>query len=126
MAAHEMMTLGGSVSGSVDTTYIADDLVNGDLSETVRIDTGFVSLAVTGSSQPVNALVVANHNLEGGLTVGFSRLGNVTTPAVPPGDIRYNGCAFITLTTVGSTTITLTTSSGPAIIGEAIAGLFRE
>lgn len=125
MAAHEMMTLGGSVSGSVDATYVADDLVNGDPSEPVRVDSGSVSLAITGTSMLVNGLVVVNHNLDAGVVVTFSGLGTVTAPPVPPGGIRYNGMAILTSpTTAGSTTVTCT-NGGPAIIGEIIAGLFR-
>ena len=126
MGAHKMMTLGGAVTGTVDATYDEDDLVDGYTDTPVRVNSGSVSLAITGTSMPVNGLVIANHNLAAGITVTFSGLGTVTTPTVPPGNIRHNAATILAAsTTAGSTTVSLT-AGGPAIIGEAIAGLFED
>jgi len=126
MAAHEMMTLGGTVTGTVDATYDPDDLCDGDTATPVRRNAGSLSLAVTGTSLAVNGLVVANHNLSGTTSVSFSGLGTVVTPAVPPGGIRLNGVELLTTpVTAGSTTVAVTHAS-PIILGEAIAGIFRE
>jgi hypothetical protein len=125
MAAHEMMTLGAAVTGTVDPTYFETDLCDGYPDTPVRVDSGSLSLAITGTSQPINALIIANHNMLAGDTAAFSGLGTVTMPAVPPGGIRFNGLELLTSpATAGSTTLTASTS-GPIIIGEAIAGLFR-
>jgi hypothetical protein len=126
MSAHEMMTLGASVSGTVDASYDNDDLCDGDPATPVRVTSGSVELAITGTSQAVNGLIIANHNLNQSVVATFSGLGTVTMPIVPPGAIRYNGGTILTpAVTVGSTTLTLT-AGGPAVIGEALAGLYRE
>lgn len=127
MAAHEMLTLGATVVGDVDDTYTPGDLCDGDTSSPIRVDDGNVSLAITGlAAQPVNGLVLANHNLDAGVVATFSGIGSVTAPPVPPGRIRFNAHALLEApVTVGATTLTLA-AGGPVFIGEAIAGLYRE
>lgn len=125
MAAHEMMTLGGTVSGTVDASYEANSLVNGDPADPVRVTAGSLSLAVTGTSQAINCMVVANHNLLV-RTVTFSGIGTVTTPTVPPGNIRKNGVTILTSETTRGTTTVSVTSPSPIIIGDAQAGYVRE
>lgn len=125
LGAHKMMTLGAAVTGSVDATYDEDDLCDGYSDTPVRVDGGSLSLAITGTSQLINWLGIINHNLPTAASAAFSGLGTVVTPAVPPGNIRYNGGQFITPTTAGSTTLTISTGS-PIIVGEAIAGLMQE
>lgn len=121
-----MWSLGAAVTGTVDDTYDENDVCDGDPSIPIRVASGTVSLALTfAAGGRVNGLIVANHNLPSGESVDFSGLGTVTMPTVPPGDIRLNGLELITPTTVSSTTVSLSGPS-PTIIGEVIAGLFRE
>src|SRR5262245_19750954 len=129
MAAHEMMTLGASVSGSVDLTYTNDDLCDGDPAYPIKLTGGSLSLAITGTSMAIDGLVVANHNLPTACVVDFSGLGAVDCPTVPPGGIRLNGVELLNSpVTTGSTTVTITSSPepDPIIIGEVFAGKFRQ
>ena len=127
MGAHQMRTLGCAVSASVDATYVDDDLCDGDPSTPVRVAGGSLSAALTFTSGSIDGLIVANHNLDAGVSVSFSGLGTVTTPAVPQNAIRMNGLTVLASpTSVGSTTVTATTAGGPLVIGEVIAGLFSD
>ena len=114
------------MSASVDTTYTAADLCDGDPSTPVRVNGGSLSAALTFTSGSINGLIVANHNLVAGDTVDFSGTGTVTMPAVPQNSIRMNGLELLgSPTTVGSTTVSASIGSS-AVIGEVIAGLFSD
>lgn len=126
MGAHEIRTLGAAVIASVDATYTAGDLCDGDPSTPIRVAGGSVSAALTFTSGSINGLVVANTNLDAAASVAFSGLGTVTMPPVPAGNIRLNGVEFLSSPATASSTTVATTAGGPAIIGEVLAGLFRE
>lgn len=129
MGAHKMRSLGAAVSASVDATYTAGDLCDGDPSTPIRVAGGSLSAALAFGSGTINGLILANHNLNEGETGSFSGLGTVTAPAVPPGDIRLNAMTLLTSpVTAGSTTLTIATGSPahPIVIGEAIVGLFED
>jgi hypothetical protein len=126
MGAHTMRTLGCSVTASVDLTYTAADLCDGDPSTPVRVDGGSLSAALAFTSGSIDGLVVVNHNLDAAESVAFSGLGTVTTPPVPYNDIMLNGLEILSApVTVASTTVTVT-AGGPVVIGDVIAGLFAE
>ena len=126
MGAHAMRTLGCAVTASVDATYTDDDLCDGDPSTPVRVAGGSLSAALTFTSGSIDGLIVANHNLDAGDSVGFSGLGTVTAPTVPNSLIRMNALTVLSSpTTVSSTTVTASTS-GALVIGEVIAGLFSQ
>ena len=129
MGAHAMRTLGCAVTATVDATYVDEDLCDGDPSTPVRVAGGSLSAALSFTSGSIDGLIVANHNLTAGVTVGFSGLGTVTLPTVPQNRIPLNGLEILgSPSTVSSTTVTASTGSpgGPVIIGEVIAGLFSE
>lgn len=127
MAAHEMRSLGVTVTGTVDATYAAPDLCDGDPATPVRVDGGSLSLGIPLLAGSVDGLVVVNHNLDNATTVAFSGLGDVITGPVPPGDIRRNAYTRLTTPAAGGGTTTVTaTRSGALVIGEVFVGLFRE
>jgi hypothetical protein len=114
------------VTASVDATYVAADLCDGDPSTPIRVNSGSVSAALSFTSGSIDGLIIANHNLDAGESVAFSGLGTIITPTVPYNNIRLNGLEILSSpTSVSSTTVTVT-AGGAAVIGEVIAGLFSE
>ena len=137
MSAHEMLTLNATVGDASPSqldgdSYDAANLCDGDPHNPIRTDGGTFSFGITGSAalSGITGLVVSHHNLDEGLTVGFSGLGNVTTLAVPENGIRLNPYAVVTASgAVSSTTVSLAGSPGNSedcVIGEVFAGIFRE
>ena len=128
MSPHLMMTLGASVSGTVDSDYDANWLCDGDPSFPIRTTTS-ASYTITGSSTAdIDGIVVANHNLDAGTNVVFSSglTATVVADDVPPNDIRLNAFATITPATASGCTLTITGHSGPIVIGEVLIGQFQE
>lgn len=127
MGAHEMVTTGATAAGTVADTYEADSLVNGDPHDPIRTDDGSATFTVTGvASLDVDGIVLANHNLDAGITVDFGIFGPVVTPAIPPGGIRLNAWAQLTTPVAGADfTLSLSGNSTDVIIAAAIAGVFH-
>src|SRR5678815_5359067 len=131
MPPHTMMSLGATVSGTVDASYDANDLCDGDPSNPVRTFAGSPNSAaytITGTSKTVNGVVVANHNLHAGTTIGFTSgvTATVVAPDVPTNDIRLNAYAIIPAVTASGCVLTIASHSGPIILGEVLIGEFLE
>ena len=138
MSAHEMLTLNATVGDASPSqmdgdSYAAANLCDGDPHNPIRTTLGTFSFSVTGAAALVgiNGLVVSHHNLDEGLSVNFSTLGDVEMPAVPENDIRLNGVEILNPAagSTASTTVSLSGSpanSNPCVIGEVFAGIFRE
>lgn len=129
MSPHLMMTLGASVSGSVDgDSYDANWLCDGDLSFPIKTTSGSASFTITGTSvSGINGVVVANHNLDEGASISFS--GGVTAsilaPEVPPNDIRLNAWDEITPVSASGCSFSVSGNSAPVIVGEVLVGQFQ-
>ncbi len=131
MPPHTMMTLGAAVTGTVDADYDANWLCDGEPSFPIRTLAGSpnsASYTITGTSQTVNGVVVANHNLDAGTVVTFGSgvTATVVAPDVPPNDIRLNALALIPAVTAAGCVLTIASYSGPIIIGEVLIGEFLE
>ena len=127
LSPHLMACLGGAVTGTVDTTYDPDALMDGDDAEPIK-RTGDLSLAVSGTSiAGCNGVAVVNHNLAAAHNVVFTGdfSGTLVTPAVPPGLIRKNGILQFAPVTVDSFSIAITSHPTAIIIGEVFVGKWQ-
>lgn len=129
MSPHLMMTLGASVSGTVDgASYDANWLCDGDPSFPIRTPTGSASFTISGTSTAgINGVVVANHNLDENvaITVAGGVSASLLAPEVPANDIRVNAWDEITPTTASGCTLSISGNSQPVIIGEFFVGVFQ-
>ncbi len=130
MSPHLMMTLGASVSGTVDgDSYDANWLCDGDPSFPIKTTSGSASFTITGTSTSgINGVVVANHNLDEGasITFGGGVSASLLAPAVPANDIRVNAWDTITSTSASGCTFAVSGNSNPVIVGEVLVGVFQE
>ena len=130
MGAHKMLTLGAAVTGTVDgPPYTAAALCDGDPHEPIRVADGVVDfdLVPVVSVDGVNGIVIANANLDEDAVVSFSDLGDVVGLPVPENGVRLNPYTLITPAVDGLVAITVSGPlTAPAVIGEAIAGVFEE
>jgi hypothetical protein len=121
--------LSTSATGSVDSTYSANWLVDGKTSYPARYTASGVAWTVNGSSQEVGIVVVGHHLLDAGLGVAIT--GGVTTTVTIPtygkNGIPFNGYSSITpVSGVTQVIATVTGNTGSAvIIGELVAGKRR-
>jgi hypothetical protein len=122
-------TFGSAVSGTVDSTYDNEWLIDGRTSYPVRLTGSGIALTITGSAQAVGALVVGHHLLDAALSVAIT--GDITNTVVIPSyganGIPFNGYRLITeVPAVTTLTLTVTGNTGAAvIIGEFVAGKAR-
>lgn len=121
--------LDATVTGTVDSTYTADWLVNGLPNYPVR-RTGNLSLAIDQGSpgQSCDVFCLHHHNAEAGATITLS--GDVSSSilagTVPPDEIRHNWYRRIAApVSISSLTLAITGNSDP-ITCSFYAGLARE
>lgn len=129
LSPHESF-MGAAVTGTVDDTYEATDLCDGDPHFEIS-RTGNLSLTAAGSSLTgINGAVIANHNLVATTVVTFGGgIGahTATAPVVPPDGIRENFSVLWTpAVTASGFTIAITSHPTRIVIGEVFVGQFRE
>lgn len=113
----------GSVSGTVDTTYEANWLVNGAPWMPVS-GAGGLTLTVTApASRLVGLVAVVNHNLTGTVAISGGVTATVPVAAVDADGIPYN--PWVAVTPVSASSLVMTASGSPSIVGELIAGVKR-
>ena len=125
-----MAMLGGTATGTVDATYVADDILDGDISNPIK-RTGDLSLALTGTAVGgSNGAVVAGHLLNPGTTVsltGDKTASIITSATTPPDGIPLNaGVFWDPAVSVSNLTIAITGHSGAIYIGGFFVGRFQE
>lgn len=113
----------GSVTGTVDDTYLANWLVNGSPGYPVSGATGLTLTVTALASRTVSLVAIVNHNLTG--TVAISGGVTATIPAATIGadDIPLN--SFVSISPVPATSLVMTVAESPSIVGELIAGTAR-
>lgn len=110
----------GTVTGTVDAEYDADWLIDGRGSRPVRNSSGLSLTATAPAARTVTLIAVCNHNIPGAITVG----GNAIGPATLGADGIYSN-PWLTVANGSVTTLALSCSGTPAIIGELYAGTRR-
>lgn len=123
-----MITLGATVTGTVETGYIANALCDGDPQNPVRTTSTGASFSASGTSKAgVNGVVLAHTNLDGGInvTIGGGLSGTLVTPAVPGDSIPLNGWKLVAPATTGSVSISLSGNSQTVVLGELISGVLE-
>lgn len=116
-----------SVTGTVDATYDPDWLVDGRTDWPVRRTGSAISLAIAGTAQDVDTLVLGHHNIRPAATINIT--GDITTtltvPTWPSNNIPLNAYRSVTLAAgVDALTLAITGQTESAcIIGEFCAGL---
>lgn len=110
----------GTVTGTVDAEYDNDWLVDGRGSRPVRNSSGLSLTATAPAARTVTLIAVCNHNIAGAITVGGQAIGPATLGA---DGIYSNPYATVALGSVSS--LALSCSGTPAIIGELYAGTQR-
>jgi hypothetical protein len=131
LSPHKMALLGGGVTitgGTLEVSYEATDLVDGDPSFPVKMTGGTLGATITGTSQTVNGVVVVQSNLDAGTAVGFSGgfTAAVVMPPVPPNEIRLNGYVEVAPMTASGCAVSIAGHATPIIVGEILAGEFQE
>lgn len=127
MGGQDILSLGQASSGTVDgPSYNPADLAAAN-EDVVRTPGSSASFAIPLASGTANGFVLFNNNLQGGLSLSFSGLGSVTTPAVPGNGVSLNAWGVFTGGVSGSTTLSVTNSGGlPFIAQLAMVGIFRD
>lgn len=110
----------GSVAGTVTADYDADWLVDGRGSRPVRNGTNLSLTATALAARTVTLIAICNHNIAGAITVGGQSIG----PATLGADGIYSN-PYATVALGSQTSLALTCSGSPAIIGELYAGTQR-
>lgn len=128
VAPHRWFALFGTVTGTVDSTYDPDWLVDGRTSYPVRRTGSSISLAIAGSAQDVDTLVMGHHNIRPAATINIT--GDITTtltvPTWPSNNIPLNAYRILGATVSGVDALTLAVTGqteSSCIIGEFCAGL---
>ena len=135
MRPDENMVLYGSVTGGAATNYLDDWLVDGKPGRPAKEPNGSpggIAWAITGlASMEVGLVVIANHNLQAGLTIpvtgGGGLSATITTPTARANGIPFNAWAeTVTPVTTNTITVTIPPNSADIIVGEVLAGKLRE
>lgn len=119
---HHQWALGGTVTGTVDTDYTANWLVDGRSAFPVRSASLGLSLAVSAAAGSVGLAAVVNHNLivPAVLTGGVS--ATITPPATrPPHDIQESHYVLVSPVATGVTGVTFTVAGND--IAPMVGGL---
>lgn len=124
----KMCTYGATVTGTVETGYVANSLCDGDPHNPVRTTSTGASFNSSGTSTAgVNGVVLANTNLDGAknVTISGGVSGTLVTPTVPGDGIPLNGWKEVTPATTGSVNISVSGNSVTVVLGELIAGVLE-
>jgi hypothetical protein len=111
----------GSATGTVEATYDANWLVDGRAGRPVRGATGLSLTANALAARTVGLIAVVNHNIAGAITVGAH-----TVPAATLGADGIYLNSFVSVTPFSTSSLALSASGTPSIIGELIAGTRRQ
>lgn len=115
----------GSVTGTVDSDYNADWLVDGLAGRPVRRASGGLSLTATAlASRSVSLLSVVNHNISGAVGITGGVTATIPAATLAEDDIYLN--PWVRITPVAATSLVMAASGTPAIVGELYAGTCRE
>ncbi len=126
MRPDEIWSFDGTVTGGVDTDYLAAWVADRRVGRPARSNASTFSYTISNPSGEVGMVVVANHNLDLGATINvFSTSFTVSTEARPDG-IPLS--PFFIRTPANTTTLTVASSTAQAnvpVIGEIFAGKYR-
>lgn len=116
----------GTVTGTVDTDYDPDWLLDGRPGFPVHRATGGLALTATAlAARDVSILALINHNIAG--TVAIT--GGVTA-TIPAATLEADGIylnSFVRIATVvGATSLVMTSAAAPATVGLLYAGKVRD
>lgn len=130
--ADEVATRNATVTttvGATDSDYTDDWLCNGKPNVPARATNGTVTWSLAFSSASIDAVVVANHNIDGGatITLGGGLTATPTAPAARKNSIPYNALYYPGTTAAGVTgfTVGVAANSANVTIGEVMAGPVR-
>jgi hypothetical protein len=117
-----------NTAGSVNAAggYIVDYVGDSDPWRPTMWTTTSAGASITGSATSINAVVLANTNLDGGLTVTVGGVASsFTTPTARPNGVPWNG--FSRGVTVSATSISFSVSGNSAAVrvGEFIGVLLE-
>lgn len=113
----------GTASGTVDATYDNDWIVDGKSNRPVRNASGLALTITALASRSVGLLALINHNIAGTTAI----TGGVTA-TIPAATLRADGIytnPWVAITPVSASSLVMTVSGIPAIVGELIAGQRR-
>lgn len=126
-------SLGKSVSGTVDSDYQADWLVDGRVGYPVRAAGGSpasgLDLTISGAPGDINIAIVGHHNLVVPITFSGGITATVTPASTrPPNGIPLNPFALLETTAEGVTSVEMQVSGNDVdeIIGEVVLGTYTE
>jgi len=126
LIAHQLLR-GGSVSGTVDATYVENWLVDGAPGTPIQ-RTGNLSAVVTPpSTQTIDLFALVNHMVDVSASISGSATATIPAAALDGEGIRFNPFVRINPVSVGAAlTLTVTGNASPVIIGELWGGLAVE
>lgn len=127
MRPDEFMTLNGSIVTSVESTYQAAWLCDGRPGYPFKSVSSTVSAVVVGTSRPVSAYVVGNHNVyNNSITITGGAPASLAAPTTRANSIQRNPWTEISTATISSFNLAITNNAaGKIIIGELFAGPLR-
>ncbi len=129
LSPESMWSLDGAVSGTVDTDYQAAWLCDARVGRPAKATSGTVTWTITNSSGYVDAIVVANHNIDAGstITIGGTVSASIISPTARPNSIPFNPWSTCTPSASCSTmSVAVSGNSASVVIGEVLAGRLLE
>jgi hypothetical protein len=130
MAPKDMQTLYAAVTGPAESTYSEAWLTDGLPGKPLRALDGSPAWSVSGLPKDVNGVAIINHNLDAALEAEVTG-DALATLVVPPYHGEYYPVNPFALTTptvedVEDLTLTIAGNSQIVVLGQFVAGLFRE
>ncbi len=125
----EWWSRASTASGSIDSDYQAQWLVDGRLGYPVRSTSVNLSMDLSGPAGDVGLVVVGNHNLIVPVTISGDVSASVVPAATrPPNGIPLNPFALIEPVQTGVTDVGVDVASNDltVIIGEVVLAAYRE
>lgn len=112
---------GGTVTGTVESTYNANHLLDPSPLRPVRGTTGLTLTATAPAARMVGIIAMLNANL-----TGTSSVGAFTVPAATLGADGIYLNSFVTMTPGSLSSLVMTVSQTPSIVGGLWAGVRRQ
>lgn len=115
----------GTVSGTVDSDYNANWLLDGLAGRPVRRASGGLALTATApASRSVGIVAIVNHNIAGSVAISGGVTATIPAATKTEDDIYLN--SFVRITPVSASSLVMTAAGTPAIVGELYAGQVHE
>lgn len=124
----EWWSLGATVatsSGTTDTDYTDDWIVDGRPGRPARATSGSVAWTLSASSGEVGLIAVCNSNISVNTVISGGVSATVSAGALGANGIRRNGFATVTPANITTLVATITSNPSDVILGELVAAKYR-